>query len=267
MSEVLSEACGLRFGYRDDEAILDSVDFEIGRGDVRILSGESGKGKSTILRLLIGLERPHPDELGSVAGQVFLFGEDIWDIPRTRLQELRRRTGFVFQNNALISNMTVEENIAVPLRYHTALPDEEISKVVRRWIDLLLLAGHEDKRPAHLSLGMQKRAAVARAMAMEPEILFLDEPTSGLDAKNTDIMLSLIGNLRALSNVAIVMITHDLSSAKLLGGRISLLVDGRLRSARTMDELLMSADLRERELVREASDSGTRFDEGSGFPT
>ena len=266
MSEVLSEACGLRFGYRPEESILDGIDCEVRRGDVRILSGESGKGKSTILRLLVGLERPHPDELGVVAGQVFLFGEDIWDIPRARLMDLRRRTGFVFQNNALISSLTVEENIAVPLRYHTSLPDAEIARTVRRWIDLLLLAGHEDKRPAHLSLGMQKRAAVARAMAMEPEILFLDEPTAGLDAKNTDIMLSLIGNLRALSNVAIVMITHDLASARLLGGRISLLVDGRLRPARTLDELLLSSDLRERELVRDTAETEVRFDEESDMP-
>ncbi len=267
MSEVLSEACGLRFGYRDDERILNGIDFEVRRGDVRIIAGESGKGKSTILRLLSGLERPHPDELGSVAGQVFLFGEDIWEIPHVRLQDLRKRTGYVFQNNALISNMTVEDNIAMPLRYHTDLTDEKISQRVRRWIEMLLLAGHEDKRPAHLSLGMQKRAAVARAMAMEPEVLFLDEPTAGLDAKNNDIMLSLIGNLRALSNVAIVMVTHDLGSAKSLGGRIALLVDGTLRRPRSMEELLKSSDLRDRELVRENNNSGSRFDDESGFPS
>ena len=266
MSEVLSEACGLRFGYQDEEAILAEVDLQVRRGDVRIISGESGKGKSTILRLLVGLEQPVLDEFGSAAGQVFLFGEDIWDIPRSRLMELRKRTGFVFQNNALISNMSVHDNVATPLRYHTDLPEPEIREKVDRWIEMLLLAGHEDKRPAHLSLGMQKRAAVARAMAMEPEILFLDEPTAGLDAKNTDIMLSLIGNLRALSNVAIVMVTHDLPSAKSLGGRIVLLVDGRLRKARTMEEILMSPDLHERELVRDASEHGSRFDHDSEFP-
>lgn len=266
MSEVLSEACGLRFGYHEDDLLLDSIDFEIRRGDVRIISGESGKGKSTILRLLAGLERPIPDELGLVAGQVFLFGEDIWDIPKSRLRDLRKRTGYVFQNNALVSHMSVEDNIAMPLRYHTNLPEAEISRNVKRWIELLLLTGHEEKRPAHLSLGMQKRAAVARAMAMEPEILFLDEPTAGLDAKNTDIMLSLIGNLRALSNVAILMVTHDMASAKLLGGRVALLVDGHLRRARTMEELLLSPDLRERELVREGNDKGSHFDEESSFP-
>ena len=266
MSEILSETCGLHFGYNQDELLLDNIDFEVRRGDVRVLSGESGKGKSTIMRLLIGLERPIPDDLGSSAGQVFLFGEDIWDIPKTRLRELRKRTGFVFQNNALIANMTVAENIAMPLQYHTNLPENKIDKIVRRWVDLLLLGGHENKRPAHLSLGMQKRAAVARAMAMEPEILFLDEPTAGLDAKNSDIMLSLIGNLRALSNVAIVMITHDLTSSKLLGGWISLLVDGHLRPPRSLDELLMSSDLRERELVREGSDKTSNFDQESNFP-
>ena len=257
MSEVLTETVGLRFGYNEDECILDGLDLELRRGDVRILGGESGKGKSTLMRLLIGLEKPLPDETGSISGQVFLFGEDIWDVPIARVRELRRRTGYVFQNNALLSNMSVLENVAVPLRYHTDLPDEEIRHTARRWIDNLLLTGHEDKRPAHLSLGMQRRAAMARAMAMSPELLFLDEPTAGLDAKNSEIMLSLIGNLRALSNVAILMVTHDLGSSRFLGGRIHLLLDGRLRPARTYDDLLESPDPRERELVRD--DQETRF--------
>ena len=257
MSEVLSEACGLRFGFPGGEAILDGIDLEVRRGDVRILAGESGKGKSTLLRLLDGLDRPLPDETGSLNGQVFLFGEDIWDVSTTRVRELRRRTGFVFQNNALVSNMTVLDNLAAPLRYHTDLPDEEIERTARRWIDLLLLTGHEDKRPAHMSLGMQRRAAVARAMTMGPEVVFLDEPTAGLDAKNSEIMLSLIGNLRALSNVAILMVTHDLAAARFLGGKINLLLDGQLRPARTYEELLESPDPRERELVRD--DQDTRF--------
>jgi phospholipid/cholesterol/gamma-HCH transport system ATP-binding protein len=257
LSEVLTEACGLRFGFQQEETILDGLDLEVRRGDVRILGGESGKGKSTLMRLLIGLEKPLPDETGSVSGQVFLFGEDIWEVPRLRVRELRKRIGFVFQNNALVSNMSVLENIAVPLRYHTDLPDDEILRSARRWIDNLLLTGHEDKRPAHLSLGMQRRAAMARAMAMSPELVFLDEPTAGLDAKNSEIMLSLIGNLRALSNVAILMVTHDLASAHFLGGRIHLLLDGRLRPARTYEDLVQSPDPRERELVRD--DQETRF--------
>lgn len=257
MSEVLTETVGLRFGFGGEECILDGLDLEVRRGDVRILGGESGKGKSTLMRLLIGLEKPLPDDTGSVAGQVFLFGEDIWDIPVARVRELRRRTGYVFQNNALLSNMSVLENIATPLRYHTDLPDEEILRTARRWIDNLLLTGHEDKKPAHLSLGMQRRAAMARAMAMSPELLFLDEPTAGLDAKNSEIMLSLIGNLRALSNVAILMVTHDLGSSRFLGGRIHLMLDGKLRPARSYDDLIQSPDPRERELVRD--DQETRL--------
>lgn len=257
MSEVITEACGLRFGFSSETLLLDNVDLEVGRGDVRILAGESGKGKSTLLRLLAGLDTPTADPDGLVTGQVFLFGEDIWDVPRARLRELRRRSGYVFQNSALISNMSVLENIATPLRYHTDLAETEILRNARRWIDNLLLTGHEDKRPAHLSLGMQRRAAVARAMAMAPEILFMDEPTAGLDAKNAEVMLSLIGNLRALSNVAIVMVSHDLSAAHFLGGRIHLLLDGRLRPARSYEDLLRSPDPRERELVRD--DLNSRF--------
>lgn len=251
MSEILTEAIGLRFAYDRGSQLLASLDLQVLRGDVLIIAGESGRGKSTLLRLLVGLEKPRPNELGTERGQVFLFGEDIWDIPQERLRELRRRTGYVFQNNALISNMTIRENIAMPLRYHTDRSEEDIELEVSRWIDSLLLSGHGHKRPALLSLGMQKRAAVARAMAMRPEILFLDEPTAGLDAKNTDTMLSLIGNLRALSNVAIVMVSHDLSAARALGGKIALLLDGTLRPPRSLDHLLDSNDPRERELVRD----------------
>lgn len=251
MSEILSEARGLRFGYDPDSLLLEEIDLQVLRGDILIFAGESGRGKSTLMRLLVGLEKPAPDLLGTEQGQVFLFGEDIWDIPVDRLRELRRRTGYVFQNNALISNMSVRDNIAVPLRYHTDMSESEIDLEVARWIDSLLLSGHEAKRPALLSLGMQKRAAVARAMAMRPEILFLDEPTAGLDARNTDTMLSLIGNLRALSNVAIVMVTHDLAAARALGGRVALLMDRRLRPPRTIAQLLNSDDPLERELVRD----------------
>jgi phospholipid/cholesterol/gamma-HCH transport system ATP-binding protein len=251
-SEILSEARGLCFGYVPDQLLLNGVELEIRRGDVIIISGESGQGKSTLLRLLVGLELPVPNDSGTEMGQVFLFGEDIHDIPRSRLLQLRQRTGYVFQNNALVSNMSVRENIAMPLRYHTHLTDAEIDARVTRLVDGLLLTGHDDKRPAMLSLGMQKRAAVARAMAMEPEILFLDEPTAGLDARNNEVMLSLIGNLRALSNVAILMVTHDLSGSRLLGGRIALLLDGRLRSPRTLQQLMDSHDSREREILRES---------------
>lgn len=251
MSEILTEARGLRFGYETGAPILEGVDLQVLRGDVLILAGESGRGKSTLMRLLVGLEKPLPNALGTEQGQVFLHGEDIWDIPIERLRDLRRRTGYVFQNNALISNMSVRDNIAVPLRYHTDRSEEDIAVEVSRWVDSLLLSGHDNKRPAMLSLGMQKRAAVARAMAMNPEILFLDEPTAGLDAKNNDTMLSLIGNLRALSNVAIVMVTHDLSAARALGGKVALLMDGTLRPPRTIQQLLDSEDPRERELVRD----------------
>ncbi|MCB9495695.1 MAG: ATP-binding cassette domain-containing protein [Fibrobacteria bacterium] len=258
MSEIISETRGLRFGYDETAPLLEGVDLQVLRGDILILAGESGRGKSTLMRLLVGLERPLPDDLGSEQGQVFLFGEDIWDIPLDRLRELRRRTGYVFQNNALIANMTIRDNIAVPLRYHTDRTEEDIALEVTRWVDSLLLTGHEMKRPAMLSLGMQKRAAVARAMAMRPEILFLDEPTAGLDAKNTDTMLSLIGNLRALSNVAIVMVTHDLSAARALGGKIALLLDGVLRPARSIRQLLHSEDPREQELLRDEGVGPTR---------
>lgn len=227
MSEVLSEACGLRFSYVEGAPILDGVDLEVRRGEVLLVGGESGKGKSTLLRLLLGLERPMPDFTGSCKGQVFLFGEDCWDMPVSRLRELRQRTGFVFQGNALISHMTVEENIAVPLHYHTALSESQIRETVQRWVDNLLLTGHESKRPAHLSLGMQRRAAMARAMVMNPEILFLDEPTASLDPAATRAIEEIIAAMHA-AGTTIVMTTHDLGQARRIADRVLFLHRGRL---------------------------------------
>ena len=244
--EYVCEARHLSFGWRTEEPILDNVELKVAPGAFLILTGESGHGKSTLLRLLAGLEKPW----GEHQGKVFLFGEDIWEVRMRRLRELRRQAGFVFQNSALISNMTVEQNIAVPLRYHTDLEEDEIREKARFWCDRLLLSGHENKRPALLSLGMQRRAAVARAMSMEPRLLFMDEPLAGLDARNVETMLSLIANLRALQDVAIVMVSHDLQPAHLLGGQVSLLLDGKLRAPRGLGDLLNSADPRERDLVR-----------------
>jgi len=244
--EYVCEARNLSFGWQPDEPILDEVELKVQPGAFVILTGESGHGKSTLLRLLAGLEKPW----GTPQEKVFLFGEDLWDIRKRRLRELRRQAGFVFQNSALISNMTVEQNIAVPLRYHTDLDEDEIREKARFWCDRLLLSGHEGKRPALLSLGMQRRAAVARAMSMEPRLLFMDEPLAGLDARNVETMLSLIANLRALQDVAIVMVSHDLQPAHLLGGLVSLLLDGKLRPPRKLGDLLNSTDPRERDLVR-----------------
>lgn len=244
--EWLCEARGLSFGWKAEDILLEDINLTVAPGAFLIITGESGRGKSTLLRLLAGLERPWGDPLE----KVFFFGEDIWEVRPERLRQLRRQTGFVFQNSALLSNMTITQNIAVPLRYHTTLSDKEISERCRFWVDRLLLTGHENKRPALLSLGMQRRAAVARAMAMEPRLLFMDEPLSGLDARNVETMLSLIANLRALQDVAIVMVSHDLLPANLLGGQVSLLLDHHLRPPQTLADLLRSEDPRERDLIR-----------------
>lgn len=254
--EYVCQARNLHFGWRPEEPILAGADLSVQPGEFVIVTGESGQGKSTLLRLLAGLERPWGDPLG----KVLLFGEDLWEVEIARLRQLRRQAGYVFQNSALISNMTVEQNIAVPLRYHTDMTEDQITDKCRFWVDRLLLSGHENKRPALLSLGMQRRAAVARAMVLEPRLLFMDEPLAGLDARNVETMLSLIANLRALQDVAIVMVSHDLQPARLLGGKISLLLDGKLREPRGLSELLKSSDLREKDLVR--SQAGLKESEG-----
>ena len=184
--------------------------FTVARGDIFIIMGGSGCGKSTLLRHLIGLKSP-------AKGKVYYSGESLWDAPIERQRRILQGTGVLFQRGALWSSMTLAENIALPLREYTDLSDAEIRDVAALKLALVGLAGFEDYYPSEISGGMQKRAGLARAMALDPEILFFDEPSAGLDPISSRLLDDLILELRDSLGATIVVVTHELASIFAIG--------------------------------------------------
>ncbi|HEV8110314.1 MAG TPA: ATP-binding cassette domain-containing protein [Burkholderiales bacterium] len=222
-----------RFGA---ERIHDGVSFAVQRGEMVALIGASGTGKSVLLKEVIGLLRP-------AAGSIRLFGADVWRSSPEELNGLRRRFGMLFQDGALFSSLTVAENIAVPFRENTVLPVELVSALVGFKLSLVGLAPETGaKMPAQLSGGMRKRAALARALALEPEILFLDEPTSGLDPVGARAFDRLVRVLCDSLGLTVFIVTHDLDmllsvidrAIVLAGGKV--IADGPVAAVRRADD-------------------------------
>jgi len=188
-----------------DFVLQRDLTFDIRRGDVFILMGGSGCGKSTMLRHLVGLKQP-------AKGQVLYAGESLWDAYPADQQRILRTTGMMYQSGALWSSMTLSENIQLPLRQYTKLSAREIQKIASLKLALVGLAGFEDYYPSEISGGMQKRVGVARAMALDPQILFFDEPSAGLDPISSRLMDDLILELRDSLGTTMVVVTHELAS-------------------------------------------------------
>ena len=209
----------------------DGVNLSVRRGEVVALIGGSGTGKTVLLRECIGLLRP-------TSGRVRLLGEDIWQLPEAELNRVRRRFGVLFQEGALFSSLTVAENVAAPLREHTDLPPHLREEVVRLKI---LMAGlpldAADKRPSELSGGMKKRAALARALALEPEMLFLDEPTSGLDPISARAFDHLLRTLCDSLGLTALLTTHDLDTLWGMVDRVIVLFEGKAIAAGPVAEV------------------------------
>lgn len=200
----------------------DGIDFSLGRGEVVALIGASGTGKTVLLRECIGLLRPS-------AGQVRVLGEDIWRLSGPEMNRVRGRFGVLFQEGALFSSLTVAQNVAAPLVEHTRLPRGLRDEVVRLRIRLAgLPADAGDKRPSELSGGMKKRAALARALALEPELLFLDEPTSGLDPISARAFDHLLRTLCDSLGLTALLTTHDLDTLWGLVDRVIVLHEGKV---------------------------------------
>jgi len=222
--------------------ILDGVNLSMEKGDVLCISGKSGEGKSSLLRVIAGLEKP-------TSGEISLFGEPVEQNEWNALSMAQKGIGFVFQNNALISDLTVRDNIAVPLRYHKIGTEEEIDQKVERALLLMLASGFANDYPYSLSLGMKKRVAVARSWALDAKILLLDEPTAGLDRNSRIGFLSLMDNLRELYKTTIIMVTSDLNVAKDLNSKISFLIDKKLTTPMYYDDLKNSENPRIRAMA------------------
>lgn len=222
-----------RFGA---QTVHRGVSFSAGRGELIALIGGSGSGKSVLVREIIGLQRPSD-------GSVRLFGTDMWAAPTAEVDAARRRFGMMFQDGALFSSLTVAQNVAVPLREHTRLSDSAIAALVAlRLAQAGLPAEAAYKRPSELSGGMRKRAAIARAIALEPELLFLDEPTSGLDpitARGFDALVrALVDDL----GLTVLLVTHDLDTLLGVVDRLIVLAGGRVLADGPVAEVLQADD-------------------------
>lgn len=193
-----------------DYVVQRDISFTVNRGDIFIIMGGSGCGKSTLLRHMIGLQRPE-------LGRVLYEGESYWDAEPDEKERLKRRFGVLFQSGALWSSMTLAENVALPLEEYTGLSRERINEIVSLKLSLVGLSGFEDYYPSELSGGMKKRAGLARAMALDPDILFFDEPSSGLDPISARLMDDLILELRDSLGATFVIVTHELASILAVG--------------------------------------------------
>ena len=200
---------GLTMAY-GSFVIQQGLSFNIRRGDIFIIMGGSGCGKSTLLRHLIGLQKP-------AAGRILYNGESLWELPDKERSRLMRRMGVLYQSGALWTAMTLAENIALPLQHYTRLSRSEIDEIVSYKLSLVGLKGFEAYYPSEISGGMQKRAGLARAMALDPEILFFDEPSAGLDPVSARLLDDLILELNQSLGATIVVVTHELASIFAIG--------------------------------------------------
>ena len=209
MKQVHIEVKGLTMAY-DDFIIQQDLDFKIHKGDIFIVMGGNGCGKSTLLRHLLGLKTP-------AAGDIYYNDANLWKISEAERKKIMRANGVMYQSGALWSSLTLAENIALPLKEYTDLSDDDIKGLAYFKLALVGLVGFEEYYPAEISGGMKKRAGLARALALDPDILFFDEPSAGLDPLSAKLLDDLILSIQASLGTTIVVVTHDLPSLFAIG--------------------------------------------------
>lgn len=220
------------FGARQ---ILSGVSLEVYKGETLVIMGGSGCGKSTVLRHMVGSIKPD-------SGSVFMKGQNIAGLDEDGLDKLRKKFGILFQSGALFDSLDVKENVCLPLREHTKLDENIISIMVKMKLELVGLRGFEDLMPAQLSGGMKKRVGLARALVMDPEIIFYDEPTAGLDPIVSGVIDKLILDLSKKLAITSVVVTHDMNSVFRIADRIAMLHEGKIIQVGTKDEFKNTAN-------------------------
>ena len=222
--------------------VIHGCDMEIAQGEIVVIMGGSGSGKSTFLKHLIGLKEP-------MQGDVKLFGQSLYQASIYKRMDLLKGIGVAFQSGALMSSMTIAENVALPLREHTDLDEELIQVITRMKLDFVNLLGKDDLLPSELSGGMLKRAAVARAIALDPKLTFMDEPSAGLDPVIAAALDDLIIQLKESLGMSVVVVTHELESTFKIADRIVVLDRGYIIFSGTPDEIKKSDNTRIQNLI------------------
>jgi phospholipid/cholesterol/gamma-HCH transport system ATP-binding protein len=217
------------------QQVLDGLSLQVARGETVAVLGRSGTGKSVLLKLIVGLHAPD-------AGSVQIHGEDITHLEVTRLNEIRKKIGFLFQQAALYDSLCVEDNVAFPLERHTGMPPRERKQRARELLANLGMENDLEKLPSELSGGMQKRVGLARALALDPDVLLFDEPTAGLDPITAAEIGKLIVQLKQQRKMTAVVVTHDIRGAKTFADRLVLLHEGKIRAEGAYADLQKSRE-------------------------
>jgi phospholipid/cholesterol/gamma-HCH transport system ATP-binding protein len=236
---------GLRKSF-GKQTVLDGIDLSVRAGETVAILGRSGTGKSVLLKLLIGLQKPD-------SGSIRILGKEVAGLEMEALNDIRKKMGFLFQQSALYDSMTVEENVEFPLRRHTKLSEAERRQRVRELLSNVGLEHDLQKMPSEISGGMQKRVALARAIALSPEVVLFDEPTTGLDPITASEIGKLIVDLQKQHHITSVVVTHDMHAAKKFSDRMVLLNDGTIRAEGTFEDLEKSRDEFVIQYLREAA--------------
>lgn len=238
-----------KFGER---TILNGIDLEIYKGETFVIMGGSGCGKSTFLRHLIGALKPD-------SGKIYLLGQDLSSLNEDGLDKVKKRIGMSFQSAALFDSMTVGENVSLPLREHTKLDKNVIDIVVKMKLEMVGLRGFEALMPSQLSGGMRKRVALARAIVMDPEIVFYDEPTAGLDPIVAGVIDKLILDLSKKLAITSVVVTHDMKSVFSIADRVAMLYEGRVLEVGAPAEIRKSANQMVQQFINGSPDGPIKF--------
>jgi phospholipid/cholesterol/gamma-HCH transport system ATP-binding protein len=217
--------------FYGSQLVLDGVNFSVNKNSITSIVGASGEGKSVLLRIMIGLEPPD-------SGEVLIEDENIVGMKESDLNKIRRKFGVLFQDSALFDFLTVGENVAFPIREHRNLSDKEIRVIVLEKLASVGLDGEEDKTPEQLSGGMRKRVALARALALDPDIVFFDEPTSGLDPVTSTVIFNLIGKTHSERPVTYVLVSHDVRRALDFSQEVMMLHKGRIVARETPSQIM-----------------------------
>ena len=243
----------------DGRRVLDGVNLNIYKGETTVIMGGSGCGKSTLLRHIIGSYKPD-------SGTIYIKGRDITTLEEAEFDKIRKVFGMVFQNAALFDSMTVEDNISLPLKEHTKLAEDIIKIMVKLKLELVGLRGFEKLMPSQLSGGMRKRVGLARAIAMDPEIVFYDEPTAGLDPIVAGVVDKLILDLSKKLQITSVVVTHDMKSVFSIADRVVMLYKGKVIAEGTPDEIRNTHDDRVTQFVNGSPEGPIKFfQEGGGY--